>query len=212
MTDLIQNAIGSGIPSAEPILPTLDEFLSAYAQQPVEVINGEIVPMHPPGFPHVAMAEYIRDSIRDFLKVNPVGRVYKENPFLLDASDRSDWVRDSRTPDVAFITEANFKEVLARLKTQSDPARVVPDLAVEVISPNDTYAEVDLKLADYVRFGVQMILIVNPRTRTVRKVVPETSEDRTYSDQEIVTGSPVLEGWTILVANIFDKPFESQLL
>ena len=42
-----------------------------------------------------------------------------------------------------------------------------PDLAAEVISPNDRYAEVDEKVAAWLESGTRLMLVVTPRRRTV---------------------------------------------
>ena len=47
------------------------------------------------------------------------------------------------------------------------PLLVVPDLAVEVVSPNDRQYDVDHKVAEYLEVGVKLVWVINPDTRVV---------------------------------------------
>ena len=49
---------------------------------------------------------------------------------------------------------------------RKDWAKIPPDLAVEVASPNDTVYELDDKLEDYQKAGVPLIWVINPNSRT----------------------------------------------
>ena len=40
-----------------------------------------------------------------------------------------------------------------------------PDLAIEIVSPSDRFSEVQDKVADYLRFGTRMVVVVEPRGR-----------------------------------------------
>jgi Uma2 family endonuclease len=68
-----------------------------------------------------------------------------------------------------------------------------PDLAVEVISPNDLAYEVDLKAHEWLEAGVSLVWVVNPRTQTVSVYRPNTSgvilhEGDTLSGEEVIPG------------------------
>ena len=54
-------------------------------------------------------------------------------------------------------------DAIARLK-----ATLSPDLAVEVISPNDLATEIDQKVAEYLGAGVPLVWVVHPEARAVR--------------------------------------------
>src|SRR4051794_9073614 len=68
-----------------------------------------------------------------------------------------------RRPDVSFLrTERLPGGVLPRGHSQ-----VAPDLAVEVVSPNDLYSEVRAKIEEYFRAGVRLVWVVDPETQSV---------------------------------------------
>jgi Uma2 family endonuclease len=77
-----------------------------------------------------------------------------------------------------------------------------PDLAVEVVSPNDRFAEVEEKVADWLAAGTCMVLVVNPRARTVMVRTSER-EARILSEAEVLDGGEVVPGWTLPVADVF---------
>src|SRR5947209_1116630 len=68
-----------------------------------------------------------------------------------------------RRPDVSFIRTD-------RLPGGSLPrghAQVAPDLAVEVVSPNDLYSEVRAKVEEYFAAGVRLVWVIDPDTRSL---------------------------------------------
>lgn len=80
--------------------------------------------------------------------------------------------------------------------------RVVPDLAAEVLSPNDSAYEVDEKLQEYLEAGVRLVWIINPETRTVRI----HRADGTFgwlTDRDELDGEDVLPGFRCPVRELF---------
>lgn len=69
-----------------------------------------------------------------------------------------------RKPDVAFIRLQRLS--LAQATTEGH-CSVAPDLAVEVVSPNDTTYEIDEKVREFLDAGVPLVWVVNPEQRTV---------------------------------------------
>jgi Uma2 family endonuclease len=72
-------------------------------------------------------------------------------------------------------------------------ARIAPDLAVEVVSPNETAYELDEKLGVYQKAGVPMICVINPNSRTVMIYrldgsVSHLREDEARSGEDIIPG------------------------
>ena len=77
-----------------------------------------------------------------------------------------------------------------------------PDIAVEVIYPTDTYVEVIDKARLYLRQGVSTVLLVDAYNREVT-VRQSTGETRVLTTDDILTGEPVLPGFSCSVADIF---------
>lgn len=101
-----------------------------------------------------------------------------------------------RKPDVSFVH-------LTRLPSLPlGQVRIVPDLVVEVISPNDFYSEVEDKIDDYLKVAVPLIWIVNPRTRTVYAYESRTGIRRLTETDEL-EGGTVLPGFRVALKDIF---------
>lgn len=103
-----------------------------------------------------------------------------------------------RKPDASFI----HKGRLPGGRIPEGFIRIVPDLAVEVISPNDSAYEVDTKIVEYLHAGVRLVWIVNPETRTIRiHRADGTIGWLTESDE--LSGEDVLPGFRCRVVELF---------
>ena len=73
---------------------------------------------------------------------------------------------------------------------------------VEVISPSDTYTEVDEKVDEWLDAGCAMVWVINPRRETV--AVYRSPEDMTVlRGDDILEGGDVIEGFACQVRDIF---------
>jgi Uma2 family endonuclease len=106
-----------------------------------------------------------------------------------------------RKPDASFIQASRLTaELLAQ-----GWARIPPDLAVEVVSPNDLAYEVEEKVELYFRVNVRMVWVVFPETRTVRVCRPTGSDTRLH-EQDTLKGEDVVPGFACLVRDLFPPP------
>jgi Uma2 family endonuclease len=106
-----------------------------------------------------------------------------------------------RRPDASFIS-------LERLPADEEPeghCRIAPDLAVEVISPNDLYYKVEDKVEEYLTAGVRLVWVVNPSTRTVRVNRADGTETRLRQTDEL-SGEDVVSGFCCRVSELFAVP------
>ena len=108
---------------------------------------------------HGLLALEFAAELRNFVKANKLGKVYAaETGFKLTSNPDT-----VRAPDAAFIRRARLDEV--------GPVQGywpgAPDLIVEVISPNDLYTEVSEKVAEWLKAGSSMVVVINPRTKQV---------------------------------------------
>jgi len=125
-----------------------------------EVWHGELVRMAPAGGRHGECEANLVTVLRRATR--GLGRVYTgDTGFLLRESPD-----DLVSPDVAYVR-------VDRLPPEADRVsyvRVVPDLAVEIRSPNDKESEVRAKVALYLSAGVQRIWLVDPQQRVIEDV------------------------------------------
>ncbi len=107
-----------------------------------------------------------------------------------------------RIPDVSFVSWARVPG--RRFPAEQVPP-LVPDLAVEVISPSNTAKEMDEKLHEYFEKGVRLVWFVRPKSRVVDVyTAPNRCTRLTASAQ--LDGGDVLPGFAVQVGKLFQKP------
>jgi len=159
-----------------------------------ELIAGEMRAMAPSGFEHGRRTARFATSLGPYVLAHGLGEVLAaETGFLL--SRDPDTVR---APDVAFVGRERADAVGE--VTGYWPG--APDLAVEVISPSDLYTEVEDKVAEWLAHGTRMVLVVNPRRRTVAVHRPGAPVRQLTSD-DTIDGEDVVPGWTLPVRELF---------
>jgi Uma2 family endonuclease len=109
-----------------------------------ELVRGRLIVREPAGFRHGAIAAELTAWLADFVKARAFGVVVAaETGFKL--SSNPDTVR---APDVGFIRAERVPHPLPR-----GYADIAPDLAVEVLSPDDRAGEVLAKVSDWLTAG-----------------------------------------------------------
>src|SRR5687767_9865701 len=129
---------------------TIADFVQLYEEQPFELIEGERIPLVPPVMLHVLLVKRLLLILSEYEKQTGRGEAFSEAPFILAHEYDSNWVKGSRVPDLMFVSADRLK--IYREQTPdwgSMPLLVVPDLAVEVVSPNDRYSAINAKVDRY---------------------------------------------------------------
>src|SRR5262249_55150269 len=107
-----------------------------------------------------------------------------------------------RIPDVPFISY----ERLPGGEIPEDPVPLlVPDLAVEVISRNNTRREMDDKLQEYFEKGVRLVWYVRPVSRVVDVYTAPDQFTRLSASMRL-DGGDVLPGFSVRVGELFEMP------
>jgi Uma2 family endonuclease len=183
------------IMSTTHTLTTADElFLMPDDGFRYELVKGELRRMPPAGSEHGAVIMNIGTPLDQFVKAQGLGIVFGAETGFKIASD-PDTVR---APDLAFIRHERIPA--GGLPRGFWPG--APDLAVEVISPGDTYTAVEEKVSDWLKAGTHMVLVLNPRTRTVTVYTLPTGVVR-LTESDTLSGGELLLGFTCQVAELF---------
>ena len=105
-----------------------------------------------------------------------------------------------RRPDASFVR-------LDRLPggPPKGHCRVAPDLAVEVISPNELYSDVEEKIDEYLAAGVKLVWVVDPPHRGVRVHRADGSVADLRETDEL-SGEDVIPGFRCRVSDLFKLP------
>ena len=158
-----------------------------------ELIRGELRKMAAASFDHGVYASRIVETLLPFVRGNRLGEVPLTEPgFLLGTNP--DHVR---IPDIGFVRQERVDAAERPFVFFSG----APDLVVEVISPNDCYTDVDDKIEEWFEAGASLVIVVNPRNRTVRVHSPEGTI--TLTETDTLDGGDVVAGWSMPVADIF---------
>ncbi len=160
-----------------------------------ELVRGELRKMPPAGAEHGELSVNVIFPLTQYVRAHNLGKLYTNDTGFLIGSD-PDHVR---APDIAFVRRERLEAAAGRI-TGYFPGP--PDLAIEVISPHDRYTEVAEKVADWLAAGVQLVILVAPRRRSVTCHTPNQTPV-TLTEQDTLDGSPVLPGWQMPVSEIF---------
>ena len=183
---------------------TLAEFLALPDDEVrgCELLNGRIVKkqywrdtehgMNPRSLNHSLSMTYTASVLREFVDTRDLGRVLTTPSFLVGAA------RDqSRKPDVAFVAGVMPTEPEAILA-------LVPTLAVEVISPNNTAEEIEAKVCEYLAAGTQLVWLTFPESRMVIAFGQEGGA--VFRPGDTITAEPALPGFACPVVDLFPRP------
>jgi len=104
-----------------------------------------------------------------------------------------------RVPDVAFIS---WNRLPGRKWPQVPIPLLAPDLAVEVLSKSNTKAEMNRKLGEYFRAGVDLVWVVDPKKR-VAQVYTSPRRSKLITEHESLDGGSVLPGFVLPLRELF---------
>lgn len=184
---------------------TIDEYM-ALADRHAEVVKGELISVSPNQRGPVLVARTLFVSLYPFAHERDLGEVLPDGAtYLLDAEDRTDWVREAYMPDISFISRDRYDAHTAEYGEATGPWRLAPDLAIEVVSPSDTYTIISDKVAAYIQYGTRMVWVVDPQNRTVKVHTPDNPDGTTLHEPDSLDGSPLLPGWTMALSEVFGK-------
>ncbi len=185
------NAIATLTPPAAPAGPAKQELL-------YEIVNGVRVELPSMGAYANWIALGLARLLGSFVDPRALGTIAMETLFILDP------VRDiRRRPDVALVSAQKWPP------DQPPPEigdwQIVPDLAVEVVSPNDVFQEVLNKMEEYFRLGVGQVWIIVPSRRQIYLYDSPTTSPRVLNADQELDGGPLLPGLRLPVGSLFQR-------
>jgi len=181
-------------PAHELNITTAEALLNAPADLGrCELVRGELIMMSPGKGRHGAVCARITKALANYVDANDLGIVFGSSAGYVIARD-PDTVRES---DISFLCKA-------RLRDQDFDAFLegAPDLAVEVLSPSNTIAEMREKIDDYLGAGCRVVWIVDPLRRSV-VVYRREADPAILSEEDTLSAEEVLPGFSLLVREIF---------
>jgi Uma2 family endonuclease len=183
---------------------TVEDVLRLGAQgRRYELIDGELVPVSPTGLEHGEIETHAAWVFYSYVLPRRLGKIFSgEALFRLDPATGL-----ARAPDIAF--DRRERLVGQNLTGAFSGA---PDLAVEIVSPNDSAKDVERKVEDWLSHGTFAVAVMFPETRGVVLWRPGRAI-RLRSDDELDLGD-VIPGFRCTVRELFppslDEPTESR--
>lgn len=145
------------------------------------------------GYTESMLAIQLAHILLQYVSANRCGIILgADGPFRLH-------VGQIRMPDVAFVSKKRLGSVRPFETAVLD---VIPNLAVEILSPSNTEREMTRKKNDYFSAGVELVWYIWPQTRTV-EVFTAPDSLQTLSGNAILTGGDVLPGFELPLSQLF---------
>lgn len=181
--------------SATEDLRTIEEFQRLPDDGTrLELVRGRVVREPPTGFEHGDLGLGIATHLRAFVKEHGLGTVVgPDTGFIL--AERPPTVR---APDAAFVRAEKLEGGRPR-----GFAPFAPDLAVEVVSPSNTLAEIQEKVLDYLDAGTALVWVVEPRGLRVT-TYRSRSDIRILGPEDRLDAADVVPGFRIGITELFE--------
>jgi len=159
-----------------------------------ELVEGELIQMTLRGAQRGELASLTAYRLRNFVDPRGLGSVSGAKTGFLIRRD-PDTVR---APDAAFIR----KERVPPGGAPKGYWPFAPDLAVEVVSPNDPASPLLRKVREYLGAGTRLVWVIDPEVRAVT-VYKSPRVARVLEAGDVLTGEPVLPGFRLPLAELF---------
>jgi len=172
---------------------TDEEFLNLPGDEQYELVDGALIDMGNSGMAHGELGSFLGGSLSLYVRSRKLGVVCDSSTaFSLKSGNK-------RSPDVSFVA----KERLEGLKSLPRGFfQGSPDLAVEILSPNNTVEEVHNKIVEYFENETRLIWVVHPDEQFVL-VYHTVRPDRLLQLQDSLDGEDIVPGFSLPMQDLF---------
>ncbi|WP_419946508.1 Uma2 family endonuclease [Candidatus Poriferisodalis sp.] len=160
-----------------------------------ELVRGVFCEMTPAGDTHSKIAFRLGLQVGKFVEEHRLGTAFAAD-YGIQLERDPDTVR---APDFAFTSYQRRPPGSATEKY----GQWVPELVAEVVSPSDRRPDVDAKARMWVSYGVQLVWVVFPRTRTVEVYRAAAEAVETLTEAGSLDGGDVLPGFAYPLSRLF---------
>jgi Uma2 family endonuclease len=162
-----------------------------------EVVDNQLRELPPMGAREVDLASTLIRILSNFAWSHRLGRVESEMLFLLDVAKNL-----QRRPDLAFVSYERWSR---DRRIPAEPAwAVVPDLAIEVISPKNLANDVAQKIEDYFKTGAFRVWVIYTNVSKIYDYESPSSV-RILTPERSLEGGTVLPGLQIPLKDLFEN-------
>lgn len=173
---------------AEQAFITLPDQESQY-----ELVDGELVDMGNSGMEHGNIGTFLGGALEFYARPRNLGVTCDSSTaFAMQSGNK-------RSPDISFVTRERLQGITRLPKGFFQGA---PDLAVEVISPSNTFEQIHNKLVEYFDNGCRLAWVINPDERSIL-IYHQPEPDRLLTRTDFLDGEEILPGFTLPVVDLF---------
>jgi Uma2 family endonuclease len=183
--------------TAEVLTPMPQLVGDEFDHEHYEIIDGVKVELPPMSVDSQALASRLARHLGNYGVSKDIGEAYTEMLFKLPLKkDRN------RRPDVAFVSYSRWPKHQPMPDTNAWD--VLPEICVEVVSPNDMADEVEAKIEEYFRAGVSLVWVVYPRQERFY-VYESASRVRRLTRDDTLDGGTVVPDFALPLAELFPQ-------
>lgn len=172
---------------------TIDQFLALPETKPgSEFTDGEVVQKAMPNVAHMLTQRLLVLVVSAFVDRQGLGISGTEGRCIFGPPG----AQRAFLPDFLFVAAVHLSGIELH-----GPIRRAPDLAVEILSPDDRMSDVMAKLRFYLLHGVRPVWLIDPVERTLT-VMTSPGEARILTDEMELDGGDVLPGFRCVVRDL----------
>ena len=163
----------------------------------LELVRGELREATPAGEQHRDTSLNIGCLLQTHVRDHGLGRALAAGTrFILER--RPDTVR---APDAAFVSGVRSDAIGPTNRFWPE----APDFAAEVVSPDDSFHEVEEKALQWLEAGAKAVLVVDPVRRTAA-VYRGRDDVRVYEGSQLIDLDDAVSGWRFTLPELFVQP------
>ena len=155
-----------------------------------DLVNGEIAEKLPTQL-HGLIASFLALELGLYLRKNPIGRVYVEARYRMPDDEHN-----ARIPDLSYVSD------LSRKVVEKGSALYMPDLAIEIKSPDDTYDLMREKADYYLKNGSKLVWLIYPEKSLIEVRSAKAGTDILIAG-DMLGGADVLPGFKMPLKSVF---------
>ena len=158
------------------------------------MVKGKVYEMPPAGARHGNVAMQIGILLGGFVRANNLGRTFAaETGFILRRGPDT-----VRAPDASFVA----RDRLTSGELPTGFLEMAPDLAVEVVSPDDSRREIREKSESWIQAGTRLVWVIDPASRSAT-VYSSNGDVREVEEDGILDGEDSVPGFACSPSELF---------
>jgi len=175
-------------------MQTITDLAIPEVKPALELYRGKLRQKVSPRYTHARLQSALTAILGAWAKER--GRVGTEWRFYF--IEREGAPSSSLVPDVAYLS---FERLPKQPREAAEQPTIAPDIAVEILSPDDRSRDVQEKIALYLAYGTLQVVVVDPQAESVTIYQPDR-EPQAFSEKITV---PIADGLSLDLSSLFSE-------